>query len=225
MRIDFHVHTEYSKDGCIKLDDIEKILKENKIIDAIAITDHNEIEAGLKLKKDFKDKIIIGEEIDTGEGEIIGYWLKENIPPLQGIVKTLDDIKNQDGFICIPHPFDQMRSKRIDMVKLEQFINKVNIIEVFNSRNLFNNANENARQFAAKHGLIATAGSDAHYKGEIGNAWVDCKALNSVDDSAKVCQAIREGVIKGKRCNISCHIKTKILKLSRTNKLNKDEIV
>jgi predicted metal-dependent phosphoesterase TrpH len=144
MRIDFHVHTQYSKDGCIKLDDIEKILIENKIIDAIAITDHNGIEAGLKLKKLFKNNVIVGEEIDTGEGEIIGYWLKENIVPLQGIAKTLEDIKNQAGFVCVPHPLDQMRSKRIDMVELERFIDKVDMIEVFNSRNLFKNANKDA---------------------------------------------------------------------------------
>ena len=53
-----------------------------------------------------------------------------------------DIIKNQDGFVCIPHPFDQMRSKRIDMIKLERFIDKVDMIEVFNSRNLFKNAND-----------------------------------------------------------------------------------
>jgi predicted metal-dependent phosphoesterase TrpH len=214
MRIDFHVHTEYSKDCCIKLEYIEEILKEDKIIDAIAITDHNGIEAGLKLKKDFKNRIIVGEEIDTGEGEVVGYWLYEPIQNGEGIKKTLERIKNQGGITCIPHPFDRVRSKRINISKLMDAIDKVDMIEVFNSRNLFVMSNRRARQFALERRLLPIAGSDAHYVKEIGNAWVDCKALNSVADSTKVCQAIREGVIKGKRCNIGYHIKTKMLKFT-----------
>ena len=75
MRIDFHVHTEYSLDGCIRLEDLGKVLTERRLIDAIAITDHNEIEGALELKTIFKDNIIVGEEIDSGEGEKGGEFM------------------------------------------------------------------------------------------------------------------------------------------------------
>jgi len=210
MRIDFHVHTEYSQDGCIKLKDIEKILAENKIINAIAVTDHNCIEAGLKLSRNFPDKIIIGEEIDTGEGEIIGYWLHENISGGEGIKKTLERIKSQGGITCIPHPFDRVRSKRINISKLMREIDQVDMIEIFNSRNLFEVSNLYAGQLAFDKKLIPVAGSDAHYIKEIGNAWVECETLDTVVDPAKACHAIRSGEIRGKKCNINCHIKTNI---------------
>jgi len=210
MRIDFHVHTEYSQDGRIKLVDIEKILAENKIINAIAVTDHNCIEAGLRLKRSFPDKIIVGEEIDTGEGEVIGYWLHERIPSGEGIKKTLERIKNQGGVTCIPHPFDRVRSKRINISKLIQEIDQVDMMEIFNSRNLFEASNLYARQFALERKLIPVAGSDAHYLKEIGNAWVACETLNTIVDSAKVCSAIRSAEIIGKKCKASYHIKTNI---------------
>lgn len=213
MRIDFHVHTEYSSDGRIKIKDIEKVLAEKMIVDAIAITDHNEIDEALALKKVFKDHIIVGEEIDSGEGEITGYWLKERINPGQGIVRTLECIKGQGGIVCVPHPFDRLRSKRINSAMLDRFVKGIDMIEVFNSRNIFEKANKDARQFAEKNGLLAIAGSDAHYKGEIGNAYTDCVGLESVDDPRLVCGSIREGVIIGKRSSIMYHIKTKTVKL------------
>jgi len=218
MRIDFHVHTEYSSDGYIKIKDIEEILAEKRIVDAIAITDHDEIDGALALKKIFKDNIIVGEEIDSGEGEITGYWLKERIKPGQGIARTLECIKGQEGIACIPHPFDKLRSKRINSAVLDRFVKGINMIEVFNSRNIFEKANTNARQFAEKNSLLGIAGSDAHYKTEIGNAYVDCAGLENVDRPEKVCDAIKNGKIKGKRCNILYHVKTKLLKIGITTK-------
>jgi len=214
MKIDFHVHTEYSNDGCMKLEDIKKVLAEKRIVDAIAITDHNEIEGALKLKEVFKDNIIVGEEIDTGEGEIIGYWLNERIKPEQGIKKTLEHIKKQGGYSCIPHLFDKVRSKHADIVILNRFVDEIDMIEVFNSRNLFKGSNEDAKQFAIKNNLLAIVGSDAHYKKEIGNAYLDCDTgLKSVGSPKDVLYAIKSAILKGKKCNIKYHIMTKMLKI------------
>lgn len=219
MKIDLHIHTEYSHDGSIKLEDIERMFMGREgIIDAVAITDHNSIEGALKLKNEFRDNIIVGEEIDTGEGQVIGYWLTEPIQTGLGLRKTLETIKRQGGITCVPHPFDRLRKKRIDILKLQYIADGIDMLEVFNSRNLTEDSNLYAREFALKNKLLCTAGSDAHFKREIGNAYIECQGLKSVDGPKQVCAAIKEGLIKGKKSNICYHIKTKLIKLGIIHK-------
>ena len=106
MKIDFHVHTKYSHDAAVTLEDIEAILsRSDRVVDAMAITDHNTVEGALELKKRFKDNIIIGEEVDTGEGELIGYWLSKGIEKGLGIDKTIEEIRRQGGKIAVPPSF------------------------------------------------------------------------------------------------------------------------
>jgi len=219
MKIDFHVHTVYSPDGLITLEDIGAILNQNdRVVDAIAITDHNTAEGALQLKIHYKDNIIVGEEVDTGDGEVIGYWLSQTIKSGLGIDKTIEEIKKQNGKVAIPHPFDLFRKKRMKTVNLDAIIDKIDMLEVFNSRNLLNFSDSRSKEFASRHRMLLTAGSDAHYKSEIGNACVDCINLNSVDRPYQVCDALKSGIITGKRCNILYHVKTKLLKLGITTK-------
>ncbi len=219
MKIDFHVHTKYSHDAIVTLEDIEAIInRNNRVVDAIAITDHNTVEGALELKKRFKDNIIVGEEVDTGEGELIGYWLTVGIQKGLGIDRTIEEIKRQGGKIAIPHPFDLFRKKRLRSKQLDNLLGKVDMFEAFNSRNLLNVSDARSKAFALKNNILLTAGSDAHYKEEIGNAYVDCGGLESIDSPERVCDAIKNGKIKGKRCSILYHVKTKLLKTGVTTK-------
>ena len=219
MKIDFHVHTDYSSDGLIGVDEIESLLLRNdRPVDAIAITDHNTAKGALELKRRLKDNIIVGEEVDTGEGEVIGYWLCESIQKGLGVDKTVEEIKKQGGKVAVPHPFDIFRKKRMMVDGLLNLLGRIDMIEIFNSRNLLNISDFRSKEFAIQNRILATAGSDAYYKAEIGNAYVDCGLLDSVDISENVCDALKSGTIAGKRCNLIYHVKTKLLKMGITTK-------
>lgn len=166
--IDLHVHSKYSGDSLLTP---EKIIKTaiKRGLDGVAITDHNTIRGGLEAKKYNKDLIIIvGAEIATDRGEIIGLFLNEEIKTRE-FWSVVDEIRAQDGIIVVPHPFDTMRKKVIKMDK--SMYRAFDCVEVFNSRCIFSKFNEKALEFAKENGKTMTAGSDAHFGFEIGHAY------------------------------------------------------
>lgn len=191
--------------------DIKEIVKIaiKRGLDGIAITDHNTIKGGMEAKK-YKTadlEIIVGSEILTENGEIIGLFLNEEINSndLKGVIQ---EIKDQDGIIVIPHPFDEMRHS--SFFPEEEDKKFINAIEAFNSRCLFQKYNESAYEFAKKHKLAITAGSDAHFINEIGNAGI-------ITEKEDIRGAIKNSDINifGKRTLIANHGLTKVLKLWR----------
>lgn len=168
VRIDLHVHSKYSGDSLLTP---EKIIKTaiKKGLDGVAITDHNTIRGGLAARKYNKDlTIIVGAEIATDRGEIIGLFLNEEIKSRE-FWSVVDEIKDQDGIIVVPHPFDTMRKK---VIKMDKSMYKVfDCVEVFNSRCIFSKFNKNALKFTKEYGKTMTAGSDAHFWFEIGHAY------------------------------------------------------
>lgn len=180
MKIDFHCHSYYSKDG---LCSPEKLLKEalKKGLDGIALTDHDTT-AGWKkailAAKKLKAILILGQEIkikNKGKiiGEILGYFLKEKINAKgKSIEEVVQEIKKQGGISIISHPFCWRKSFK----DLEKYKNLVNGIEVFNSRSQTKRGNKKSFEFAQKNNLPMTAGSDAHSCFEVGNAYVEAEA-------------------------------------------------
>jgi predicted metal-dependent phosphoesterase TrpH len=183
MKYDIHTHSKYSSDGVL---DPEKIVRIaiKRGLNGIAITDHNTIKGGIEAKKyeneDFK--VIVGSEISTENGEIIGLFLSEEIRSndVQGVISK---IKDQNGIILIPHPFDELRHSAFHPT--EEDTKFIDVIEGFNSRCVFQKYNENAIKFAKKHNLPITAGSDAHFSNEIGNAGI----ITETED-------VREAILK-----------------------------
>ena len=164
-RIDLHVHTICSKDAVNRQSHLRAALRR---LDAIAICDHNQIICALKLRARLGYRIIVGMEIDTGEGELIGLFLKEAIPSGLGLERTAEAIKAQGGVVVAPHPFD-LRRKGAGTA-LSRFVHLIDAVEAFNSRTMDSQANAKALQFASTHGLPCVAGSDAHVPSEIGLA-------------------------------------------------------
>jgi predicted metal-dependent phosphoesterase TrpH len=177
LKIDMHVHTHYSRDGLMSEEDITAACQK-KDLSGVAITDHNTIKGALDLRKMLPFKIIVGEEIQTQEGEIMGYFLYEEIPPHLPLEETIKIIKAQGGLVGIPHPFGSFRRSKIKQEALERIINQVDIIEVFNSRNIFAKDNQLAVAFARKHRLFSVVGSDAHISCEVGKAYIEIKDFN-----------------------------------------------
>src|SRR5579859_2648799 len=95
-KIDLHTHSIVSYDGGIREDEYKKLLT-NNVIDFVAITDHNEIRFALMMQRRYGEQIIVGEEIMTAEGEIIGLFLKERIEPGLPVEETIQAIRMQRG--------------------------------------------------------------------------------------------------------------------------------
>lgn len=168
-KIDLHTHSIISYDGGIAPREYEKLLK-TKLLDVIAVTDHNEIRLAQQLHKQFGDQIIVGEEIGTAEGEIIGLFLQEKIAPGRSAVETVSEIMQQQGIVYIPHPFEVLR-KGLQSESLERIADKIDIVEVFNGRGKWRNRNKFALEFAQKNNLAAAASSDSHGVAGIGKTF------------------------------------------------------
>ncbi|MDI6644123.1 MAG: PHP domain-containing protein [Methanobacteriaceae archaeon] len=170
MRYDLHVHSKYSCDGFIEPAKIVETAKKRGL-SGIAITDHDTIKGGLMAKKyqDQDFEVIIGSEITTNQGEIIGLFLNQEINSKDHL-EVMDEIKDQDGLVIIPHPFDNMRQATYHPLK-DNF-KYFDGLEVFNSRCISQKYNDKAEAFANKFNLNKCAGSDAHFINEIGNAGV-----------------------------------------------------
>ena len=202
LKADLHVHTRYSEDS---ISPPEKIVQHClKVgINCVAITDHNEISGAFEVKRIAPFKVIIGEEVLTNRGEIIGYFLTEKIPPRLSPEETVAQIKAQGGLACVPHPYDRFRSgAKLRPQALKKILPDIDLIEVFNSRAMLLRDSARALDLAQKHGLPGTAGSDAHIAREIGSTYMEIPEFNDVEQFR---QALRQGKVFGHRTSFFIH--------------------
>lgn len=168
ITVELHVHTCFSPDSLMSLQQLADTCK-SKSIDCIAITDHNTIRGAVAFKNNFPDiRVIIGEEISTAEGEIIGYFIQQAIKPGLSVAATIAAIKEQGGLVCVPHPFDRRRSGVLKLTALLHNLENIDMIERFNGRNLNDTANRTAFSFAKAHHKATSVGADAHTYQELG---------------------------------------------------------
>jgi predicted metal-dependent phosphoesterase TrpH len=202
LKADLHVHTRYSEDS---LSPPEKIVQHciKRGINCLAITDHNTITGAVEVKRLAPFKVIIGEEIFTTQGEIIGYFLTEEIPPRLSPEETVTRIKAQGGLACIPHSCDRFRrSSTLRRQALNSIMPDIDSIEVFNSRTMLLRDSARALELARRHNLPATAGSDAHIVREVGSTYVEIPEFN---DAEQFRQALKQGQVFGHRTNFFTH--------------------
>ncbi|MCZ3365075.1 MULTISPECIES: PHP domain-containing protein [Methanobacterium] len=205
MKYDLHSHSKYSSDGIL---DPRKIIKVavKKGLDGIAVTDHNTIKGGLEAKKYETDdfKVIIGSEVMTTKGEVIGLFLSEEIKS-KDFYDVIEEIKAQNGIVVLPHPFDEWRYASFPAKEDVKYIDN---IEIFNSRCVKKKYNDNASKFAKKYKLGVTGGSDAHFANEIGHAGI----IVETDD---IYEAILKNNLQvfGKTSTNLNHVFTKMLKI------------
>jgi predicted metal-dependent phosphoesterase TrpH len=206
LKVDLHIHTKYSPDCGTPL---EKIVTrcQKRGIDCIAISDHGTAEGALKMQKMAPFPVIIAEEILTPYGEIMGMFLKETIPSGLPVAETVARIREQNGLVVIPHPFDRFRPSALDTGVLKELVaqGQVDAIEVFNARAPLRRSNVRAKAFAQKYGLPGTAGSDAHTLHEIGSAYVVMPEFSGGDDFL---ESLAQGKIVGRRTNPLVHAKS-----------------
>ncbi len=164
ITVDLHMHTSWSHDCSID----PRMLVAHAEADglgAIAVTDHNVFGGALEvveIARRHKLIVIPGEEVKTdNEGEVIGLFLKEEIPRGMTFAETIAAIREQDGIVYVPHPFDRMHAIP-SAATLQRHIADIDVLEVYNARLLFEAYNDEALRFQRKYGLLAGAGSDAH---------------------------------------------------------------
>ncbi len=167
LKVDLHIHTHFSVDSLSK---IHVLLQRARAIglDRIAITDHNCILGAQIAHEMDPDFVIVGEEVKTEVGEVIAYFVQEEVPRGLSLEETLTRLEQQGAVISIPHPVDRIRTSALGPVHTLEIIERVDALEVRNSRCLWAEDNHRAARLATQHHKLVTAGSDAHIPQELG---------------------------------------------------------
>ncbi|MEN8173200.1 MAG: PHP-associated domain-containing protein [Chloroflexota bacterium] len=188
---DFHTHTISSKDCLTKP---EKLIAacQTKKIDRVIITDHNTIAGAIRAKSLDPQRVIIGEEIMTTQGEILAAYVSEEIPPGLHPMDVIQRLRGQDAFISISHPFDKHRQGHWQPDDLTAVLPYIDAIETFNARCMLPHYNFRAQNFAQEHQLLGTYGSDAHTAWELGRGAL---LLPAFEDAATLREALKSAVV------------------------------
>lgn len=193
MHVDLHLHTLASRD-C--LTDPEEVLARARAagLDRIAITDHDRIGAALEMARRHPERVVPGEEVRTEEGvDVIGLYLREEIPRGTPARETCRRIREQGGLVYLPHPYAP--GKGGSGALAEELAPLSDVIETFNARIHRQELNRRARDLAERHGLPGGAGSDAHSLGEVGRARVRLAPHENRPEA--LLEALRRGTVEG----------------------------
>ncbi|MBV6509085.1 MAG: hypothetical protein JJLCMIEE_02152 [Acidimicrobiales bacterium] len=177
-----HFHSMWSGDCTTTPEEIERAVVASGI-DVVCITDHNAVNGAFELAAELSCRVVVGEELRTGRGEIIGLFLRERIPLGLSPVEAARRIRDQGGVVYIPHPFDPMRANlhRESLSELTE-LGLVDAVEVLNAKTSLQALNADARAHAERFGLGMGAGSDGHVAEALGAALVEMPDFDSADE-------------------------------------------
>ena len=201
IKVDLHVHTSYSVDGIMSPQEVVDVSL-RRGLGALAITDHNRVAGAQAVQQPAPFTVVIGQEISTSDGEIVGLFLEQEVPQDLSANETVRLIKEQGALAGVPHPFDRLRRESLDTEVLEGLAESLDFLEVFNARVTLPEDNRRAREFALCHGLACTAGSDAHSRFELGRVYVE---MDRFDGRDEFLERLRKGQIVGTRSPFWVH--------------------
>ena len=190
LKVEFHCHTNASKDSLTHPRDLVAACR-RKGIDRVIITDHNTIKGAQAAQALDPQLVIVGEEIMTTRGEILAAFVREEIPKGLSPAETIQRLKAQGAFISVSHPFDEWREGGWQEAHLLEILPDVDAIEVYNSRCMLPSFNRAARQFAERHNMAGTVGSDAHAAFELGRSLM---LLHPFEGPVELRDVIRKGM-------------------------------
>jgi predicted metal-dependent phosphoesterase TrpH len=170
LRIDPHVHTSASFDCLVAPLDVAKRCSRLGLA-PIFVTDHDTIAGAVEIKRSGVADVVIGEEIATRDGELIGLFLERELPPGLSARETVDRIHAQGGVVYLEHPFDTRR-RALSQAALERIADDIDVVEVTNPRST-DRHNQQAADLALTLGVPAAGGSDAHAAGDIGSVHME----------------------------------------------------
>ncbi|MFV2064397.1 MAG: PHP domain-containing protein [Chloroflexota bacterium] len=194
MRLDPHIHT-LASDG---ISDVEAVLDRALAIglDVIAITDHERIDAAVAAKaiaesRGLPIEVIVGEEITTRGGHLLGLFLGKRIRPWHSMKSSVARVHEQGGVAIVAHPlvpYPLCASARTIRRLMEEAdpIYHPDALEGFNPTTARMRWSRRAPSFAEEMGIAAVAGSDAHRAGNVGRAVTTYRGSSAEDFRAAI---------------------------------------
>jgi len=195
VAVDCHVHTVHSGDSVLRVDQLRDAVQRARL-DVVCVTDHHSVEGAYEaLAADIGARVVIGEEIRTPKGELIGLFLTERIPYVLQPREVIDLIREQGGLVYVPHPLDPERlGMRADTIRELHAEGLIDVIESFNAKIEHQLYNDQARELAEELGLPQAAGSDAHDAQGVGAARV---VVPDFDGPESFLRALAAGRVSG----------------------------
>jgi predicted metal-dependent phosphoesterase TrpH len=212
--VDFHIHTRFSRDSILGEERFIRTAIERGLTH-VAVTNHNNVEGAIAVRDrvavlGLTDAltVILGEEVSTSDGEVVGIFLTRTIPRGLSADATADAIHAQGGLVSIPHPYDPFRASHIREAPLIALAEagKIDMVEIFNSRVTLQRHNEAAAEFAARYGIPGIAASDSHSRFEIAMSF---NALPAFDDAAGLRAVLPANDWHGSRSTVLIHLTTR----------------
>jgi predicted metal-dependent phosphoesterase TrpH len=184
LQVEFHCHTVFSKDSLLPPQKLVNACR-RKGIDLVIVTDHNTVAGARAAQALDPERVIVGEEIMTTQGEILAAFVAEEIPAGLSPQETIRQLRAQSAFISVSHPFDKWRKGGWAEKDLLEILPLVDAIEIYNSRCMRPSFNRQAMEFGEKHHLAGTVGSDAHAAFELGRSLVYLEPFEGPDGMRK----------------------------------------
>jgi hypothetical protein len=206
IRVDCHNHSYYSPDSILPPRTMLSRAKARGL-NVIAVTDHDTVRGGLVAQelaaKRFPElRVIVGEEVRTADGEVLGLFLTQDIPRDLRAIETIERIHSQGGVAGAPHPFDTHRSG-LRAAGLALVAGKLDFIEGLNARMVNGKHNTQAQAYAKAHGLPESAASDAHSPREIARCYVE---MPDFETPAQFIESLRAGKLRGRLSSPLIHL-------------------
>ncbi len=205
IRLDLHVHTDASPDSLLTPTALLRACRERGL-DGIAVTDHNRLDGALKVARLAPADllVIVGEEVRTVQGELLGFFLREQLPPGQDALETARAIRAQGGLIGVPHPCDSFR-RVLPSEALNALLQAglLDFVEGRNGRVLWPGDNHRAEELGRRLGLPLTAGADAHSALEVGACTTQLPAF---EGPREFLAALAEGQLQGRPSPVWIHL-------------------
>ncbi len=211
LTCDLHTHTCYSRDSLTSLTDFLAACR-RKGLERVAVTDHGSIEGALRLQEMEPQRIIVGQEIYTTEGELIAYFLTRPVPSDCTPQGAIEQVHAQGGIVGVSHPLDRLRREALGRKGVVAILDQIDFLEVFNARCIFPADNRAARELALAAGLPMTAGSDAHMLWELGRGTV---LIEPFDSPRSLLANLQTAQIVGRRSPMWVHFFSSYARLRR----------
>ena len=201
VRIDLHVHTRHSHDSAAPVSSVLQRCRDSGL-GMVAVTDHDSIRGGLEARERADGfPVIVGEEIKSSKGDIIGLFLEQPVPPRLSPSETVKRVKAQGGLVGVPHPFDRIRPTAMGRRALLEILPWVDFLEGYNAHTMLSVDNRRGVDFAEEYSLPVVACSDSHSALELGRTYTEVPGEELDGTPEGLMRGIRAGMCVGRRPN------------------------
>lgn len=166
--VDCHTHTYFSGDSNTTIERYVESFEASGLTHAF-VTDHQSIFAYPLLKEHLGNRIICGQEQRVKEGEVIGLFISEKIPPGLTLEEASRRIRDQGGLVYLCHPLDPKRAS----VQYDEMINAleadlIDAIELCNSKSA--TFHGSLMDLTKMYDIAFLGGSDSHVANSLGSS-------------------------------------------------------